>query len=331
MEKIAVLDGYTLNPGDIDWLEFEGLGHLALYDRTSLEELVSRSRDCSCILVNKVPISEDILSQLPNLTYIGVLATGYDVVDVKAACDRGIVVTNIPEYGTNSVAQHTIALMLEFARGVGMHHQKVKSGLWSLSQDWCFSSKPMFEFSGKTLGIIGLGRIGRQVAKICASMGMKIIAYSPNWPNNEVLHGLQVKRASVEEIYTQSDVISLHCPLQASTYHMIDAEAIGLMKSNALIINTSRGELINNEALARALHRDFIGGAALDVLDSEPPSEGHPLLSAPNCLLTPHIGWNAIEARQKLMTMAADNLRAFLAGRPINVISEPDESGTGTT
>ena len=320
-ERIVVLDGYTLNPGDIDWGPVAALGDLEIHDRTALEKIIARCKGASCVLLNKTPFSSETFAALPELRYVGVLATGYNIVDVQAATGQDVVVTNIPTYGTDSVAQHVAALMLEFARGIAVHNKAVHEGQWTNSADWCFSLQPMFELTGKTLGIVGIGRIGLAVARIGAAMGMDLVAHDLYWPDTEKLSGLSVERLELDELFAAADVITLHCPLTSENEHLVNTERLALMKSNALLINTSRGPLINNQALARALHDKVIAGAALDVLDIEPPRQDNPLLQAPNCILTPHIAWNAIESRQRLMQIAADSLQAFLAGKPVNVVS----------
>jgi glycerate dehydrogenase len=266
-------------------------------------------------------MSRETLNALPELKYIGVLATGYNVVDTAAATERGIIVSNIPTYGTDSVAQHVAALLLEFARGVGVHNKAVHDAEWTNNADWCFANQPMFELSGRTLGIVGIGRIGQAVARICAAMGMKLIAHDLFWPDVEKLAGLEVEQVELDDLFSRSDVISLHCPLTPENQHLINREKLKQMKPNAILINTSRGPLVDNQALADALHEGVIAGAALDVLDTEPPPADNPLLSAPHCLITPHIAWYAVEARQRLMQIAADNLKAFQRGNAQNVVN----------
>ncbi len=318
--RIVVLDGYTLNPGDIDWQPLRQLGDVTLHDRTPASEIVARAQGASCLLLNKTPLTRETIAALPDLRYVGVLATGYNVVDTKAAAERGIVVTNIPTYGTDSVAQHVAALMLEFARGVALHDRAVHAGEWTRNADWCFGKQPMFELSGRTLGIVGIGRIGQAVARIGAAFGMDLIAHDLYWPTPDKLAGLQVTQVGMEALFEQSDVISLHCPLTPENHHLVNAARLGKMKSNAILINTSRGPLIDNEALANALRAGTIAGAGLDVLDTEPPPADNPLLSAPHCIITPHVAWYAREARQRLMQIAADNLKAFQGGSPVNTV-----------
>ena len=317
-EAIVVLDGYTLNPGDIDWAPVQALGQVTLYDRTPEADIVSRAKGASCLLLNKTPLSRSTIEALPDLKYVGVLATGYNVVDLDACRERGIVVTNIPTYGTDSVAQHVAALMLEFARGVAVHDAAVHAGEWVDSPDWCFGKQPMFELTGKTLGIIGIGRIGQAVARIGAAFGMKLIAHDKFWPGADKLAGLEVAQVELDALFETADVISLHCPLTPENHQLVNAERLATMKRSALLINTSRGPLIDNQALAEALRAGRIAGAGLDVLDVEPPPADNPLLNAPNCIITPHVAWYAREARQRLMQIAADNLSAFIAGTPVN-------------
>ncbi len=320
-ERVVVLDGYTLNPGDIDWNSIQTFGSVELYDRTPEDLIVERCKGASCLLTNKTPLSRETLEKLPEVRYIGVLATGYNVVDTTAAADRGITVTNIPAYGTDSVAQHVAAMMLDFARGIVTHSQAVKNGEWSTNEDWCFAKQPMFELGGKTLGVVGIGRIGRAVARLGSALGMEPIAYDPYFPDADRLDGLTVEQVELDELFARSDVVSLHCPLTPENEQMVNQQCLKLMKPGALIINTSRGLLIDNQALADALNAGTLGGAALDVLDVEPPPGDNPLLSAANCVITPHIAWYAQEARARLMEIAADNLRAFLAGKAQNEVS----------
>jgi len=317
-ERIVVLDGYTLNPGDIDWQPLRALGDVTLHDRTSEGEIVARASGASCLMLNKTPLSRETLESLPDLRYVGVLATGYNVVDTGAAVERGIVVTNIATYDTDSVTQHVAALLLEFARGVAVHDKAVHDGEWTRNPDWCFAKQPMFELTGKTLGIVGLGRIGRAVARVGAAFGMELIAHDLFWP--EPLD-VDVEQVEMDALFARADVVTLHCPLTAENNHLVDAARLSTMKANAILINTSRGPLVDNQALADALNAGTIAGAGLDVLDTEPPPAGNPLLGAPNCIITPHIAWYAREARQRLMQIAADNLRAFLAGEPVNTVT----------
>jgi glycerate dehydrogenase len=321
-KQIVCLDGYTLNPGDIGWGPFEAIGEITVHDRTPEDHILARAAGASHLLTNKTPLSTDTLAQLPDLKYIGVLATGYNVVDVQAAAERDIVVTNVPTYGTDSVAQHATALMLELVRGVGVHHQAVRNGQWSSNDDWCFALQPVIELTGKTMAIVGLGRIGLALARIGAAMGMKLIAHDRYWPTPDRLGGLDVESVELDDAFQRADVISLHCPLTSENHHLVDAARLKTMKPTAVIINTSRGPLIDNQALADALRAGTIGGAGLDVLDVEPPPADNPLIGAPRCIVTPHIAWYAAEARSRLMQIAADNLQAFWNGKPVNVVSK---------
>jgi glycerate dehydrogenase len=321
-QRIVCLDGYTLNPGDIGWGPFEAVSEITVHDRTPAHQIIARTQKVPHLLTNKTPLDARTLDQLPDLKYIGVLATGYNVVNVHAAAKRNVVVTNVPTYGTDSVAQHAAALILELMRGVGVHHHAVANGQWSNSDNWCFALQPITELTGKTLGIVGLGRIGLALARIGAAMGMKLIAHDQYWPAPDRLGGLDVETVELEDLFARADVISLHCPLTDANHHLVNSARLATMKPTAIIINTSRGPLIDNHALADALRAEAIGGAGLDVLDVEPPPADNPLIGAPRCIITPHIAWYAAEARQRLMRIAADNFKAFLDGKPINVVSK---------
>ncbi len=316
--KIVILDGYTLNPGDISWAGFETLGDFTMYERNPLDKIIEHSENAEIILTNKTVINKDTIEQLPNLKYIGVLATGYNIVDVKAANDKNIIITNIPSYGTSSVAQMVFALLLELTQNVGYHSNSVSKGKWSKSEDWCYWDKPLIELDGLTFGIIGFGRIGKVAAKIANAFGMKVIANDavtiespPDW----------LKIVDQETIFRESDVVSLHCPLTSANKHFVNSDQINLMKRSAFLINTSRGLLINEEDLSNALNTERIAGAGLDVLSKEPPDETNPLLSAKNCIITPHIAWATKSARQRLMNIAVRNLISYLNGTPVNVIN----------
>ena len=311
--KIIILDGYAENPGDLSWDGFKALGEVTVYDRTPAEQIISRIGDAEIILTNKTPISAQTLAACPQVRYIGVLATGYNVVDVAAARERGIVVTNVPSYGTAAVAQHVFALLLELCHHVGHHNAAVQQGRWSTCPDFCFWDRPLTELAGKTMGIIGYGRIGRAVANIAAAFGMKVLACSAHSGEGTV---------SFEEVLTQSDVISLHCPLTADNTGMIDRNAIARMKDGVFIINTARGPLINEPDLREALLSGKVHGAAVDVVSTEPIPADHPLLGLPNCIITPHIAWAPKESRQRLMDVAVENLRSFLSGAPVNNVAK---------
>lgn len=318
--NIVVLDGYTLNPGDNPWTEFEALGNLTVYDRTiNPADIVPRSKDADVLITNKTPITKETIDQLPRLKYIGVIATGYNVVDFKYARQKGIPVTNIPEYGTVNVAQFTFALLLELCHHVGHHDKVVKEGKWSNQPDFCFWDYPLIELYGRTLGIVGFGRIGRRVGEIGRAFGMNILAYDtyrqnpPSYP---------FEWAEVEDLLKRSDVVSLHCPLFPENTGMINKNTLKLMKKSAFLINVARGGLVVDEDLADALNKGVIAGAALDVVGfTEPPKADNPLLKAKNCIVTPHIAWATLEARKRLMHTAAENLKAFLEGKPINVVN----------
>ncbi len=316
--NIVVLDGYTLNPGDLSWDALKKLGDVTVYDRTPIEIVVERAATASIVLTNKCPITHDAIQQLPLLKYIGVLATGYNVVDVEAAYDRQIRVTNIPDYSTPSVAQLTFSLLLELTMHVGHHAQTTRDGRWQSSVDFCYWDKPLIEIAGLTFGIIGYGRIGQMVAKIAQSFGMKVVAFSRSRTGTEE-NG--VKFVSLEAVFHLSDVVSLHCPLTPETKHLVNKERLSRMKPTAFILNTGRGPLIDETALAEALNSDKLGGAGLDVLSMEPPRNGNPLLTAKNCLVTPHIAWATKASRTRLMEIAVNNLRAYLDGRPVNVVN----------
>jgi glycerate dehydrogenase len=315
--RIVVLDGYTLNPGDLSWSALESLGSCTIHDRTPPELVVEHAREAEILFTNKVALGGAELAQLPRLRYIGVLATGYNVVDVAAARERGIVVTNIPTYGTRSVAQMTFALLLELAQHVGHHAQTVRDGRWTQSKDFCYWDYPLVELEGLTFGLVGFGRIGRAVAEVALAFGMKVLAHDAVAPASPVSG---VTMVDLETLFRQSDVVSLHCPLTADNKGLVNADRLRLMKPSAFLINTSRGPLVNEVDLAAALDTGCISGAGLDVLAVEPPRPDNPLLTAKNCLITPHIAWATAAARRRLMDIAVGNLRAFLAGAPTNTV-----------
>ena len=317
--KIVVLEGATLNPGDLSWDALSNEGELTVYDRTSADEIVARIGDAPIVFSNKAVISAETIAACPGLRFIGVLATGYNVVDVRAARERGIVVCNIPTYGTMSVAQFATALLLELCHRVGRHGDDVRAGTWSRKPDFCYWLTPLSELDGKTLGLIGFGRIGQAFARIAQALGMHVVVFDK--AVDASLESATLKYVSLDEVYARADVISLHCPLFDDNKGMIDAAAIARMKPGVMLINTSRGPLINEADLAAALASGRVAGAALDVLSTEPPRPDNPLLAASNCIVTPHIAWATIEARQRLMQIAVDNLVAFKAGKPQNVVS----------
>ncbi len=316
--KIVVLDGYCLNPGDLSWEALGAFGEVQVYERTRAAEAAERARGAAIVLTNKTPLPLEVLAGLPELRYIGVLATGYNIVDVAAARERGITVTNIPTYGTASVAQFVFALLLELCHRVGAHSEAVRAGEWTRNPDWCFWKSPLMELAGKTMGIVGFGRIGRAAARIADAMGMRVLANDAVRENAPEYEGF--RWAGVEELLRESDVVSLHVPLFPETKHMIHAGTLGMMKRTAFLINTSRGPLVADQDLADALNAGRIAGAGLDVLSVEPPAETNPLLGARNCVVTPHIAWATIEARGRLMEIAMGNISAFLAGNARNVI-----------
>ena len=317
--KITILDGYTLNPGDQSWDGFHKLGDVQIFDRTMVDQVVERATGATVVLTNKTPLPDYVIRQLPDLKYIGVLATGYNVVDVDAAKQRGIVVCNIPTYGTASVAQFVFALLLELCHNVKLHADAVRAGEWSRSADWSFWTTPLMELSGKTMGIVGFGRIGRQVGRIADAMGMRVLACD-TYQVDAPLH-IGFRWGSLEEVLRESDVVSLHSPLFPETRGMINAGSLAMMKPSAILINTSRGPLVVDQDLADALNSDKLAGAGLDVLSIEPPLNNNPLLHAKNCLVTPHIAWATREARARLMDIAVENVSAFMAGTPRNVVS----------
>lgn len=317
--KIVILDGYTENPGDLSWEGFEQLGELTVYDRTSLtdaEEAIARIGEAEVVLTNKTPLTRDILSACPSVRYIGLLATGYNVVDIVAAKEKEITVCNIPTYGTSAVAQMVFALLLEICHHVGEHSQAVLNGDWTNCADFCFWNYPLIELMDKCIGIIGFGRIGQNTAQIAQAFGMKVLAYDEHVI--EEAKGLG-EYVSLDELLSQSDVISLHCPLFPSTAGIINKDNIAKMKDSAIIINTSRGPLIVEQDLADALNAGKVYAAAVDVVSTEPIKADNPLLKAKNCIITPHIAWAPKESRKRLMDIAVDNLKAFLDGKPVNI------------
>ncbi|SFD39803.1 glycerate dehydrogenase [Enterococcus casseliflavus] len=318
--KIVVLDGYALNPGDLSWHGFEELGELTVYDRTSYtdkQEIIERIGDAEAILTNKTPITADVLKACPQLTYIGVLATGYNVVDLAAAKEQGITVTNIPSYSTNAVAQATFALLLEVTNQVGHHNRSVHQGDWQTSKDFSYWQTPLMELAGKTIGLIGYGAIAQAVATIAHAFQLKVIYFNHR---PKPAQADWAKQVSLAELYQEADIISLHVPQFPETEKMIDRTALSQMKSSAILINTARGGLIDEGAVAEALHTGQIAALAADVVSKEPIAADNPLLQAPNCYLTPHIAWAPVETRRRLMGIAVANLSGFKAGTPQNVV-----------
>ncbi len=318
--KIIVLDGYTLNPGDLSWERLKEMGECIVYDRTTKEQIVERIGDADIVFTNKTPLTKEIFAKCPSVKYVGVLATGYNVVDVEAAKEAGIIVTNIPTYGTHAVAQYVFALLLEICHHVAAHDQAVKAGEWENCKDFCFWNFPMMELHGKTMGIIGLGKIGQATAKLANAFGMKVLAAGST--PNKGLENENLQYVELDELYAKSDVISLHCPLFDSTKGMINKNSISKMKDGIIIVNTSRGPLIVEEDLAQALASGKVFGAAVDVVSTEPIHSNNPLLAAKNCIITPHIAWAPIEARARLLDIAIDGLQAYLKGSPINVVNK---------
>ena len=316
--KIVVLDGYTLNPGDLSWADLEALGEVQVYDRTKQEDLFLRISQADIVLTNKTPLDKATLLRCPKLQYIGVLATGYNVVDVEAAHNQGIIVTNIPTYGTEAVAQFTIALLLEICHHIGEHSRSVLADEWTNHQDWCYWNRPLVELAGKTLGLIGFGRIGQRTAHIAQALGMTVLAYDKN--HDPSLENSTCRYVTLEELLGLSDVISLHCPLFPDTQNLINENTISKMKDGVILINTSRGPLIQEAHLAQALDSGKIGAAAVDVVSLEPIAADNPLLKAKNIHITPHIAWAPKESRQRLLGIAVANLNAFLKDDPVNMV-----------
>jgi glycerate dehydrogenase len=318
--SIVVLDGYTLNPGDNPWTELEALGSVKVYDRTTdPKDIVSRSKGAQVLITNKTPITKEIIDSLPEVKYIGVIATGYNVVDYKYAREKGIPVTNIPVYGTDAVAQFVFALLLELCHHAGHHSEAVRQGRWSGQPDFCFWDFPLVELAGRTLGIVGFGKIGRRVAEIGVALGMKILAHDTFKENPP---SFAFEWAEVDDLLKKSDVVSLNCPLFPENTGMINKNSLKLMKKSAFLINASRGGLVVDQDLADALNTGLIAGAGLDVVGfAEPPAKDNPLLKAKNCIVTPHIAWAAFDARKRLMHTAAENVKAFLNKKPLNVVN----------
>ena len=317
--KIVVLDGYTENPGDLSWDGLSRYGELTVYDRTgSEEEVIRRIGEAEVVFVNKVPISRRVLDACPNIKFISVLATGYNVIDVKAAAEKGIPVSNVPSYGTAAVAQFAMALLLEVCHHVAHHSEAVHAGRWAANPDWCFWDYPLIELAGKTMGIIGFGRIGQATGRIARAMGMEVLAYSRSIREE----GKEIAEyVDLDSLLARSDVIALHCPLFPETEGIINRENIAKMKDGVIIINNSRGQLVVEQDLADALNSGKIYAAGLDVVSTEPIRPDNPLLGAKNCLITPHISWAPKESRQRIMDASVENLRAFLAGKPVNVVN----------
>ncbi len=317
--RIIVLDGYTLNPGDLSWGGLEKLGSLTVYDRTPADKVLERIGDAELVFTNKTPLSKETIGALQKVRFIGVLATGYNIVDVDAAKRKGIVVCNVPSYSTSSVAQLTFALLLEICHHVGEHDAAVKGGAWTESPDFCFWRHPLVELADKTLGIVGFGRIGQAVSRIALAMGMRVVYYSRK--RSAALESGMLRYAGLDELLSGSDVISLHCPLFDDTRGMINKKTIAKMKDGVILLNTARGPLIVEEDLAEALGSGKVRAAAMDVVSMEPIKKDNPLLSAKNCIITPHIAWAPREARIRLMNVTVENARSYLRGAPVNVVN----------
>lgn len=313
--KIVITDGYTLNPGDLSWKPIEELGKVDLYDRSSETETKLRCRDAVVILTNKTPLTGDIIKNASSLRLIAVTATGYNIVDIEAARQQNITVCNVPDYGTASVAQHTFALLLELANHTGPNARSVRAGDWVKSPDFCYTRGNLVELEGKTMGIVGFGKIGQQVARIATALGMRVLYNSRSQKATPL-----GQFAAIERLFTESDVVSLHCPLTKENNQFIDKNLIRLMKPSAWLINTARGQLVNEPDLANALNSRAIAGAALDVLSKEPPLTANPLLTADNCIITPHTAWMSLEARKRILDTTARNIQYFVNGSPINVV-----------
>lgn len=316
--KIVILDGYTLNPGDLDWAPLKELGSCIIHPRTDVEQIVDRAHDAEIILTNKTVLSADTLALLPTVKYIGVLATGVNIVDLEAAKKHDIIVTNVPGYSTQSVAQMVFALLLEMTLHVGHHAGMVKQGDWVSCADFSFRDRPLIELAGKTLGVVGYGQIGQQVAQIASAFGMQVLVQTAH---PEKYQETEFEFVDIDKLFSDSDIISLNCPLTEETRTLVDTAHLARVKQGALLINTGRGQLINEEAVAEALEEGYLGGYATDVLSLEPPAEGNPLFSAPNCLITPHIAWATAEARQRLLDIVVANIVAFQNGDPQNRVA----------
>ena len=317
--NIVILDAYALNPGDLSWDQMSNLGDTAIYDRTPAELVVERSKGAQILIVNKSNITREVIYSLPELRYIGVLATGYDVVDTVAATERGIIVTNVPAYSTDSVIQMVFALLFELCTNVKAHSDAVHNMEWSKNVDFCFWKYPLTEIAGKTMGIIGFGKIGQRVAQVAKAFGMNVIVYSRTKIESTGIS--EIEWVSFDDIFKQSDILTLHCPLTDSTKGIVNKDSLKLMKSSAFLINTSRGGVIAEQDVADALNKGIISGAGVDVLSTEPPKADNPMLSAKNCFITPHIAWATNEARQRLMDIAASNMKAFIDGNPVNKVN----------
>ena len=316
--KIVMLDAYTTNPGDLSWDFMKDFGDVTIYDRTPGDKIIERSKGADIIITNKTPLTRETIDNLPDLKFVALMSTGYNIVDYMYLKEKGIPVSNIPSYSTEAVAQLVLSFMLELAMNVGLHSQSAKSGDWAACNDFCYWKTPLTELSGKTMGIFGFGRIGRAVAERAKAFGMNVIAYTPRLHGNEPDF---VKFVSLDELQKNADFISMHCPLTPETEGVVNEDFISNMKDGAYFINTSRGTVVNEKALADALNSGKLGGAGLDVLSTEPPAETNPLLTAKNCFITPHIAWAAFETRERLVGILKENINAFISEKPQNVVN----------
>ena len=317
--KIVMLDAYTTNPGDLSWDEFKALGDLTIYDRTPSDKIIERAEEADILITNKTPVTKEIIDCLPKLKFIALMSTGYNIVDYVYLKEKGIPVSNIPSYSTDAVAQLVMSFILELAMNVGLHSESVKNGDWADCADFCYWKAPLTELTGKTLGIFGLGKIGKAVAERAKAFGMNVVAYTPR------IHGDEpdfIKLVSLDEMLNLSDIISMHCPLTPETEGVVNRDFISKMKDGAYFINTSRGTVVDEYALADALNSGKLGGAGLDVLSTEPPKKDNPLLSTKNCFITPHIAWASFETRKRLVSILYNNIQAFLDSKPQNVINK---------
>lgn len=317
--KIVVMDGHAANPGDLSWAPFEQFGEVVVYERTAKEDVVARAKDADAVFTNKVVFDEAVLSQLPQLKYIGILATGTNVVDMDAASRHGVVVTNIPAYSTDSVAQLVFAHILNIVNRVDDYANDIRHGRWASNPDFCYWDGQIHELPALTLGIVGLGNIGQKVARIALAFGMTVKAYTSK-EQDQLPSG--IVKASLEELFAESDILSLHCPLTPDTQRLVNAENLRKMKPSAIVVNTGRGPLVDEDDVAEALRMGVIAAYATDVLCQEPPQADNPLFSCPNAFITPHLAWGTLEARERLMVIAEENVRAFVAGKPVNVVNK---------
>ncbi len=317
--NMVILDGAVINPGDLSWESFEAFASVTVYERTHMDDVVKRAHDAEIVITNKTPLSAKTIEQLPNLRYIGIVATGYDVVDIEAAAKRNIPVCNVVAYGVDTVAQHVMALLLELTRGISDHSQSVKSGDWNNCIDWCYWLKPLRDLSEMRMGIVGFGNIGHKVGHMAHVFGMQVQAYNRS---PKTCDEYPCSFADLDTIFRTSDVISLHCPLNDESRNLVDAKRLASMKPGSIIINTARGPLLNEADVAEALHSGQLGGLGVDVLSTEPPAKDNPLLSAPNCLITPHISWATRKARANILRLAAENIQAWVNGKAQNVVNK---------